>query len=130
MKLGKTGPLLKNKGLKKFHHYNFLSISLFVIISICKYPVIQPMAAMVFIIKYLSISLIEFLKNYGHCALSVSECCLVSRLFSHYTQRTAGRFLMIQRAMLVSSYSPFLEVLLKKAVSDVCKNKILPFYAF
>ena len=30
------------------------SYFLFVIISICKYPVIQPMAAMVFIIKYLS----------------------------------------------------------------------------
>ena len=32
------------------------SYFLFVIISICKYPVIQPMAAMVFIIKYLSIT--------------------------------------------------------------------------
>ena len=30
------------------------SYFLFVIINICKYPVIQPMAAMVFIIKYLS----------------------------------------------------------------------------
>ena len=37
---------------------------------------------------------------------------------------------MIQRAMLVSSHPPFLEVLLKKAVSDVYKNKILTFYAF
>ena len=33
------------------------SYFLFVIVSICKYPVIQPMAAMVFIIKFLSIYL-------------------------------------------------------------------------
>ena len=71
MKLGKTGPLLKNKGLKKFHHYNFLSISLVVIISICKYPVIQPMAAMVFIIKYLSIYLYKW--SYNTPKLSVKE---------------------------------------------------------